>query len=37
MDEEDKNDLEKIDSSEKDDSEGTFISNKKTIESYKNK
>lgn len=35
MDEEDKNDLEKIDSSEKDDSEGTFISNKKTIESYK--
>lgn len=35
MDEEDKNDLEKIDSSKKDDSEGTFISNKKTIESYK--
>lgn len=35
MDEEDKNDLKKIDSSEKDDSEGTFISNKKTIESYK--
>ena len=35
MDEEDKNDLEKIDISEKDDSEGTFISNKKTIESYK--